>query len=289
MNILKKIAGGLAVAAVLAIQPVRDTQAAPVLNEENFDYDWYLEQHPDVAAALGDNKEAVWAFYMTTGEPAGWYGRVSENWLVTKNFDAQMYANENPDVVQVYGSTNGSALLEHYLTQGRAEGRRAPTSVPVTQIYDAVDGTVQAGMSDREKVTAIHDWVCNHTTYDYAGYYAGNIPDSSYSVSGFFETGRSVCSGYARTMQALLDASGIQNEYVSGNVKNGVSGGAAGHAWNKVYVDGGWLYVDATWDDWDKYNYVGHDCCLVSEERMDEIHNGNVKAWVQQDGTIRYY
>lgn len=259
------------------------------LTLENFDYDWYLEQHPDVAAALGDNRDAVWTFYINTGEPAGWYGRVSEDWLLSVNFDARVYASENPDVAQVYGSTNYKALKEHYMTQGRAEGRRAPTGIPVIQIYDAVEEAVHAGMTEREKVTAIHDWVCNHTTYDYDGYYTDSIPDTSYSVSGFFETGKSVCDGYAKTMQMLFDAAGIRNEYISGNVKNGASGGAGGHAWNRVYIDGNWLYIDATWDDWDEYNYVGHDCCLVSEERMYEIHNGNVKAWVQFDGTIRYY
>lgn len=286
---MKHILNALLFAFLFTLAPGLAVFAKEQLEPENFDYEWYLEQHPDVAAVLGDNRDAIWSFYVTIGEPAGWYGRVSEDWLVSKNFDARMYASENPDVAQAYGSTNYSALLEHYLTQGKVEGRHAPTSFPVTQIYEAVDGIVHAGMSDREKVYAIHDWVCNHTTYDYAGYYAGSIPGTSYSVSGFFETGRSVCDGYTKTMQALLDAAGIQNEYVSGYVKNGASGGAAGHAWNKVYVDGSWLYVDATWDDWDKYNYVGHDCCLVSEERMNEIHNGNVRAWVQQDGTIRYY
>lgn len=68
------------------------------------------------------------------------------------------------------------------MTQGKAEGRRAPTDIPFTQVYDVVDGIVHAGMTDREKVTAIHDWMCNHTTYDYDGYYSGNIPKTSDSI-----------------------------------------------------------------------------------------------------------
>ena len=288
MKLMKRLAGGLTMAFVLAIQPIQAAQAAPDLNAENFDYDWYLEQHPDVAAALGNDKEAIWTFYVNTGEPAGWFGRVSEDWMISTYFDVQMYLEENPDIRQLYGTpVDYDAVKEHYMTHGKAEGRQEPTSVPVTQVYDAVEEAVQAGMSEREKVIAIHDWVCNHTTYDYDGYYAGNIPATSYSVEGFFETGRSVCSGYARTMQALLDAAGIKNDVVDGYVKNGASGGG-GHAWNKVYVGGNWLYVDATWDDWDKYNYVGHDCCLLSEERLDEIHNGNISAWVELDGTVRY-
>lgn len=47
------------------------------LTAENFDYDWYLEQHPDVLTALGTDHDAIWNFYVTLGEPSGWYGRPS--------------------------------------------------------------------------------------------------------------------------------------------------------------------------------------------------------------------
>lgn len=57
------------------------------LTEENFDYDWYLEQHPDVLAAFGTDQDAIWNFYVTLGEPGGWYGRPSILSLVGRYSD----------------------------------------------------------------------------------------------------------------------------------------------------------------------------------------------------------
>lgn len=260
------------------------------LTQDNFDYEWYLEQHPDLAVLIPlDNKEAIWAFYVNTGEPAGWYGRIALDWYVRKYFNAARYAQDNPDVAQIIGN-DPQALLDHYLNYGMAEGRKLAFYgyCPYDRVYAVAAEIINPGMSDREKVTAIHDWVCGHTTYDYDSFYAGKIPEGSHSVEGLFDTGKSVCQGYADTMKALMDAAGLRNELVSGYVKNGASGGGA-HAWNRVYIGNEWLYVDATWDDWDIANYICHDCCLISEARMDDIHNGNVRAWRHWDGTIHYY
>ena len=286
----RKIWGIFALAALCAMLSGMTAFAKNEVTQENFDYAWYLEQHPDLAALIPpENKEAIWAFYVNTGEPAGWYGRVALEWYIRTYFNAARYAQDNPDVAQVYGN-DPQALLNHYLSNGMAEGRTLTLygDCPYDRVYAVVAEIINPGMSDREKVTAIHDWVCSHTTYDYDSYYAGKIPGSSYSVAGLFDTGRSVCQGYAETVEVLMDAAGLRNELIAGTVTNGVSGGGR-HAWNRVYIGNEWLYVDTTWDDWDITNYIGHDCCLISEARMNDIHNGSVKAWRHRDGTIRYY
>lgn len=39
------------------------------ITAENFDYDWYLEQHPDLAA-LGTDQETLFSWYVTLGYDA---------------------------------------------------------------------------------------------------------------------------------------------------------------------------------------------------------------------------
>jgi len=254
-----------------------EADAKTEITKDNFDYEWYLEQHPDVEAAIGTNRDAIWEFYVSTGEPVGWLGRVSADWYAENYFDAGQYAIDNPDVVQALG-TDADMLWQHYINNGKAEGRRAPTYVPdvnaILKVYEIADQITNNAMSVNQKVIAIHDWVCANTTYDYAGYNTGNIPDSSYTLAGYFETGRSVCQGYTLAMEAFLDAAGIQNQVQTGDVNNGTSIGP--HAWNTVCIDGQWLHVDCTWDDFDEYNCITHDCCLISAEKMNYIHNGCV-------------
>lgn len=279
MNILKKIAGGLAIAAMLAVQPVQDTQAAPVLNEENFDYDWYLEQHPDLAAVVpADDHDAIWQFYQTVGEPAGWLGRPSKNSYLTKDeFDFDAFLAQNPDVYAAFG-TDYDKVYEWYRTTGVYEGRGAQAKSDGTnarmKIYDIADSITDRNMSTREKVKAVHDWLCIHVAYDYDNYLNGTIPRSSYGIEGPIIYGKSVCQGYALTFQAFMETLGIENEYVRGEATNS-SGHTGGHAWNKVKVDGKWYWIDVTWDDPvpDRPGIVyGYTYFLISEEQMNRNH-----------------
>lgn len=62
---------------------------------------------------------------------------------------------------------------------------------------------------------------------------------------------------------------GIPCEVVIGEDK--ASG--IGHAWNAVYIDGQWLYVDCTWDDpISKKPQLLHDYLLVGPEKMAKDH-----------------
>ena len=102
------------------------------------------------------------------------------------------------------------------------------------------------GKSDWEKSKILHDRMCEIVTYDMVGYHQSAI--------GSLLQGYSVCAGYARGYQMLLQAVGIPCFYVVGTADNGV--GIGGHAWNLVMLDGEWCYTDVTWDDTD---YVFED------------------------------
>lgn len=53
-----------------------------------------------------------------------------------------------------------------------------------------------------------------------------------------------VCSGYAKLFSMLCDKVGLEAQYLDND----------DHAWNRVKVNGKWLYIDCTWDDLGDYN-----------------------------------
>lgn len=96
--------------------------------------------------------------------------------------------------------------------------------------------------TDYEKELYLHDYICNNTVYDASTFKNGG--DTAYSS---LLNGKSICEGYARAMQILLDFVGIKNYLVIGD---GVSEGVIEpHMWNIVEIDGYNYHLDVTWDD----------------------------------------
>ena len=277
---MKRIAGLLlAIGLVCSMSSMPDVQAKGYVSKEEFDYDWYLKKHPDLAAIYSvDDHDAIWDFYETTGNPAGWVGRRTKISYVTKElFDYDTFLTQNPDVQACFG-TDYDAIYDWYITTGIKEGRVAKTKSvlnnTIIEMYDIAESITNDSMSDREKVKAVHDWMCIHIAYDWDNYKNGTIPSDSYSVIGPIQYGKGVCSGYAKTFESFMNILGIESEQISGTATNSI-GNTGGHAWNKVKVDGKWYWIDVTWDDpvpdkpgvVQRYKYF-----MISEEQMNRDH-----------------
>jgi Transglutaminase-like superfamily len=94
----------------------------------------------------------------------------------------------------------------------------------------------------------LHDWVADRIAYD-----ANSLADGSYvgkqAVKDVFAARMGVCAGYARVLEALGKAAGLDVRYVLGWVKvksSDVDG--ARHAWNIATLDGKAYLADATWN-----------------------------------------
>lgn len=102
------------------------------LTAENFDYERYANDYPDLKAAFGLNAAALYNHYTTFGIKEK---RVAYTKVNTTEFDYVRYANDYPDLKAAFGY-DATALYNHYITYGIAEKRGDYT---VSAAYDSFD------------------------------------------------------------------------------------------------------------------------------------------------------
>lgn len=238
-----------------------------------FDYEWYLQKHPELVSICGTDKDAIYSYYANTGQAAGWHGRIAPDKLIgLSHFDYARYAAENPDVAAITGQ-NAEALYHHYVNSGIKEGRKGyatdETVNALVKMYEISSEIIKEDMSDEEKIKAVHDWMCLNIEYDYENYLQDTIPFASFEMKGAINNGRAVCAGYAMTFKIFMHIQGITCEKVSGVVDN------EAHAWNRVKVGGEYYYIDVTWDDPDDLDdpeYIKYDYYMSKDSTFGGTH-----------------
>ena len=121
--------------------------------------------------------------------------------------------------------------------------------------------------SDYDKCRILYERLIEENHYDFGEYHQ--------TAYGALIEDKSVCAGYGRAYQLLLQAVGIPCLYVTGTADNGYETG--GHAWNLIQLNGYWYYCDPTWDDFDDssigvlYNYFNIPYTQISTNHfLDE-------------------
>ena len=137
----------------------------------------------------------------------------------------------------------------------------------ITHIMSSLD----EDLSDYEIEKYLHDYVCKNTVYDKAT--LGKTGDTAYSS---LIDGKTVCEGYARAMQILLDSAGIKNYVVVGD---GVTeDGTEAHMWNIVQIDGENYHLDVTWNDTSMDERYGYFYFNVTDAFVSKNHINIVPA-----------
>lgn len=110
---------------------------------------------------------------------------------------------------------------------------------------------VPKGLSEYEREKYVHNYIIDSCVYDKKAAETNDSEDriaEAYTIYGTLVENKSVCEGYARTMQLLLCGLGVDCVGVTGMGYDG-DGDSELHLWNAVELDGDWYYVDPTWDD----------------------------------------
>lgn len=109
------------------------------------------------------------------------------------------------------------------------------------QVIDQYVSTCLQGVSqsasDYEKVKYVYEYIIRNTEYNL------EAPENQ-NICSVFVHRQSVCLGYAKAIQYLLQQLDVSVTVVTGSVETG-----EGHAWNLVKINGQYYYLDATWGD----------------------------------------
>lgn len=103
-----------------------------------------------------------------------------------------------------------------------------------------VKNNIRPGMSDREKIRSVVSWVSENTTYATDD----KIGIAAYNAYDVFFNHQSACVGYSSATAKLLTEAGIKARRITANIHE-PDGSVVGHAFNVVYLDGRWTYLDS--------------------------------------------
>ena len=161
--------------------------------------------------------------------------------VVSKVFEC--VTNDHPEIFYCAEYQIEGIELYGKMVQMKFSANYHMTEETVRECSEKVESYVQrciasipAGADDYTKVKYVYEYIINHTEY---------VPNSqnNQNICSVFIGGQSVCMGYAKATQYILNKLGIDTTLAYGHV------GSESHSWNLVRVDGEYYYMDPTWGD----------------------------------------
>lgn len=203
---------------------------------------------------------------------------------------------DHPEIFYVKGYSIGKYMAGNTLKKIAFTGTYTMSKDEVVSAREEVEDYVQnvvenapADAGDFDKIKYVYDYLIRHNEY---------VPDSknNQNILSVVQGGKTVCQGYTKMMQLILNRMGIFCTLVNGKAcgRNGVPDSQdlsnaenaewGGHVWNIVECNGMYYNVDVTWgdaaitlmnsdgtlsDDVD----VNYEFFLVDDSSLDQTHD----------------
>lgn len=133
---------------------------------------------------------------------------------------------------------------------------------------DACVEQISEDASVYQKIRFVYEYIIDRTDY-------GRQSADSQNIQSVLLEHSSVCAGYSKAFQYILNRMGIFCTYITGTIRDG-----GDHGWNMVRIDEEYYYVDVTWGDPVFANEIGETqestinynylCC--TEEDLFKTH-----------------
>lgn len=193
----------------------------------------------------------------------------------------QYYMETWPD-----GSTADMKVMPDYLMK-QEEAEQVQAKIE-EKAQEWLSGASQEA-DTYEKIKYVYETLIRNVDYE------TDSPDNQNIQSVFLE-GRTVCMGYSKATQYLLNKMGIFCTLVTGTASDGAQQGNAdtGHAWNLVKIGDEFYYVDTTWgnpgysdaQDVGVEIFYSYLCC--NEDTLAPTHKANEDIPLPECGNDGY-
>lgn len=157
-----------------------------------FDPEFYANQYPDVKAAFGTDKTALFNHFMKYG--------MKEGRMMNANFDPMAYTSAYPDIKAICAKDDYTKAYEHYVTFGKKEGRTLTTNTAINKkkaaeapkLYESPSKTTTYQVSLGHNLTVnISENMYQNSSFrimkddrGYAAYYGYDLYDTSGGYNG---------------------------------------------------------------------------------------------------------
>lgn len=138
-------------------------------------------------------------------------------------------------------------------------------------------------MSDFDKVKLVYDFVIMRNEY------VDNAKNNQNIISALVDK-QTVCAGYAKAVQYLLNHLGVEATYITGEILQPEEGEIAAHAWNLVKIDNQYYYLDPTWGDFvsEESNHTCYSYFMMSKQEVERLYKCDIE-WEETGGIDNYF
>lgn len=134
------------------------------------------------------------------------------------------------------------------------------------QRLNEVQARISEGAGNSEKTRIVYEYMIERCEYVEGA-------ENNQNILSSLVNNQTVCAGYAKGVQYLLNQLGIPCSYIVGTIINPEEGENSYHAWNMVEIDSDYYYMDATWGDIAEVApHTCHAYFMLSQSEMLQLY-----------------